>query len=92
MSLSPRRCRYCERVDGLSFTQTVDDFVCDREECYGRACDDGVDAAESAFWARCVADCRCCMECSDVPCPGVQQGSICDRTCHCLDDEEASDG
>lgn len=36
-------------------------------------------------------DCRCCVDCADVPCPGVCAGGMCDEMCHCDDRDDLED-
>lgn len=38
-----------------------------------------------------INQCSCCPECSQVPCPGVMAGGLCDNSCDCVDDEEYED-
>lgn len=41
---------------------------------------------ELRFLASCVADCRCCPNCGNPPCPGCTAGGICDESdCYCGD-------
>lgn len=41
--------------------------------------------SEEAYLRALSRECRCCVNCWDVPCPGCLAGSVCDEICHCFD-------
>lgn len=46
--------------------------------------DHGIDEEQHAWLEKLAVSCRCCAECTQVPCGGCQQGAPCDaRGCDC---------
>lgn len=50
--------------------------------------DEPPDDSEERFIVDCLKECFCCDECAaQRPCAGVMAGGVCDRMCHCPNDE-----